>query len=196
MTPACTQPSVEAKKLEPQVQEFIDRTSIPKTLLGWFAFSVKNSALDFSAQANATKEKLNKVVTDIEAKLSALTDMRLSSLITDDEFTDKRQELEFARSAAEEKAQEHAKDHFTFEPALILAFFLFQAKNWFSEADPEIKKKIVKILSSNPTLTDRKALLVAKKPFIEVAQLAENIPMCGWGESNSRPLLGRQIFYH
>jgi hypothetical protein len=178
-TPKCTQPSVEVRKLEPQIEKALDRMSLPIEVFEWFVAAIKNSAADLSHQSQKLNEERQKAVEDIEGQLEALTDLRLRNILSDEEFSRKRETLLIDLSAAKERHEQQKLQGFTLEPALIMSFFLHRAKYWFSEADALTKRKLLKILCSNPTLKDQKALLEFKKPFRQMYHLANVSRLCG-----------------
>lgn len=178
-TPVCTELSLEVRKLEPQIEAFFDRLSILPETFDWFVQAVRGNTIDFAHQGQEMRREREEAVNSLKGQLDALTDLRLRDILSDAEFTSKRQSLQRELEIAEEKLEEQATQEITLEPALILSFFLLRAKNWFSDANADTKRKLLKILSSNPTLKARKVLLEAKKPFNEVLLLAQSSRLCG-----------------
>ena len=178
-TPVCTEPSLEVRKLEPQIEAFFDRLSILPAAFDWFVRAVKGNAIDFAHQSQEMRREREEAVKSLKGQLDALTDLRLRDILSDAEFTSKRQSLQQELEIVQEKLEDKATQEITLEPALILSFFLLQAKNWFCAADADTKRTLLKILSSNPTLKARKLLLEAKKPFNEVLLLAQTSRLCG-----------------
>lgn len=178
-TPVCTEPSLEVRQLEPQIEAFFDRVSILPAAFDWFVNTVKGNALDFAHQSQEMHREREEAVQSLKGQLDALTDLRLRDILSDEEFTTKRQSLQQELEIAQEKLEKQTTQDITLEPSLILSFFLLRAKNWFRSADADTKRKLLKILSSNPTLKARKVLLEAKKPFNEVLLLAQSSRLCG-----------------
>ena len=94
----------------------------------------------------------------------------MRDLVTEDEFSQKRQNLQFELGAALEKASNTIGAQKMFEPLKTLGLLCVQTGKWFSADDDSTKRQLLKILCSNPTLKDKKALLVAKKPFVELVE--------------------------
>jgi len=179
VTPKCTEPSIEEKVLEEQVTEFIERVTIPQPFFEWLCEQLQNTDNQLQ-QTQAEEVRDNRqVLSDYKQQLATLTDLRVRNLITDADYLDKREKLQIECSAAEERLQKSQEAKCTLEPIKILTLFLFQAKNCFLCASPEDKRKLLQILSSNPTLKSRKALLEAKKPFEEIVDLDNFVRRCG-----------------
>lgn len=178
-TPVCTEPSIEVRMLEPQIEAFLDRVRLQPEVFDWFVNSVTNSTADFAHQSAKMLAERQLAVQEVKAQLSTLTDLKLRNILSDEEFTIKREYLKKTLSIAQEQLAKQKTQEFTFEPALILSFFLLQAKSWFSTADADTKRKLLKILCSNPTLKGQKVLLEAKKPFFEVLHLVQFSRLCG-----------------
>ena len=179
-TPRCTEPSVEERVLEAQIADFLDRVTIHKPIYDWLVESLEGSSVDVAAkQADLVKQD-QKEVTSLEAQMNSLLDMRQNNYVTDDQFLERREKLQIELGAAQERLHKHQEAALTFEPAQIISFFLCNTKKCFELAPPEAKRKLIKILCSNPSLMDKKPLLTLKKPFEEVAEIAEFRRRCGF----------------
>lgn len=177
--PICTEPSLEVRQLEPQIEAFFDRVTILPEAFDWFVQAVEGNAIDFAHQSQEMLREREEVLKSLRGQLDALTDLRLRDILSDAEFTAKRQSLQQELAISEEKLEKCRREEITLEPALVLSFFLLKAKNWFCTANADTKRKLLKILSSNPTLKARKLLLEAKKPFNEVLHLTQSSRLCG-----------------
>jgi len=179
ITPRCTEPSIEVKTLEAQIEEFLDRVTLHKAQYDWLCKAMENTAPEDQKQRQEALQGQERAIADLERQLSNLTDLRLKELVDDDEFLDRREQLQIDLSTAQERLQKTQQPTVTFEPAHALSFFLFQAKNCFLASDDEGKRRLLKILCSNPSLRQRKALLTPKKPFEKVCKSAKFTRRCG-----------------
>lgn len=178
-SPKCTQPSIEEKCLTAQVEDFLEHIYIPKEIVDWLLATLED---DPDQDAVATAERIKQhedAVKRIERQFSNLTDLRLRDLLDDDEFEQKRSDLQIALAAAKEKHSDAAKTEFTFEPAKMMIILCSRAKDWFAKADLPARRNILKILCSNPQIIDKKAILQATKPFKDLRDCCENLVMCG-----------------
>lgn len=177
--PRCTEPSIEGKALNAQIEDFLDSVTLHKPQYDWLCRVMSETAPDAQKQRQEALEAQAQTITDIEAQLSNLTDLRIKDLINDTDFLDRREKLQIELATAQERLEKAKVATATFEPAHVLSFFLFQAKNCFQASDDKGKRRLLEILCSNPTLTQRKALLIAKKPFEKVCKSARFTRRCG-----------------
>ena len=175
-SPKCKQPSINANLLEQQIKTFIDSISIPQSAFEWLMKNLDaNQELHNDLNQNQNKE-FETQIASLEKQLQNLTDMRLRELIDDGEFESRRLTLQSNLAAAREKLASCSAEQSMFEPIKILGMFNVQAKYWFSKADEADKRKILKILCSNPNLMDKKAILETKIPFriyLEMSQFPQ-----------------------
>lgn len=177
-TPKCTQPSIEVRQLESQIAEFMKQLSIVEPVFDWLAKQLSQFNGGLKSEQVAISEKHALAVSDYEKQISNLTDLRLRDVITDDEFTNKRKNLQISIASAREKAEISRKEKPTFEPLKILSTFNARAVKYFSAADACMKRKLLKILCSNPTLKDKKVFLEARYPFTEMLSAAGVPRLC------------------
>jgi len=84
----------------------------------------------------------------------------------------------------------------------LLVLLCYRANIWFSFADKATKRRLVKLLYSNPRLKDKKALLIPKKPLVEVADCVDFPRGCsvsdavrtkGYSDSKLRQKIGDKL---
>lgn len=182
--PRCTQPSIELRPLEAQIIEWIERLHLPPRWLEVLKDFEKLAPNQFAADAKERAESHKRNALEIDRQLSNLTDLRLRDVVDDQEFMRRRQELQIQKAAELEKTAKVTDELFTLEPMQIVGKFFVQAKYWFPHASTELKRKLLKILCSNPTLTDKKVRLEARLPFLELGDLSRNLQLCGAGTSD------------
>ncbi|MCB1470431.1 MAG: recombinase family protein [Rhizobiaceae bacterium] len=178
-TPHCTQPSIESAVLERQVAAFLDRICLPPAILDWFRDTMAASSDAIAEGRKEVTARLVRQSNDLERQIANLTDLRVREMISDDEFMSKRETLQRSLAETKERASQTEREPVAFEPLLNLQILCSRAKYWFSTADNHTKRSLLKILCSNPVIRDRKALLEAKKPFIEMGSLAQFSHLCG-----------------
>ena len=140
-------------------------------MTNWLVDNLKDTKQDMAAIQAETAKKAAQSASILERQLSVLVDLRTREVIADDEFDKKRIKLQIELAAAHENVANVGKQQQGLEPIRILSFLSTRAKYWFSIGDDEMKRRLLSILSYNPKLMDRKALLVAKKPFIEMMEI-------------------------
>jgi len=170
-TPKCVQPSINEKVLDEQVARFLDEITISKSVHDCFIQILaanENLHHDLEQEQYANQEK---TVAGLERQITNLTDLRLREMISDDEFEKRRNDLNLSVAVEQEKLGNYRNQQLMFEPIKILGMLNVRAKKWFSAADKSEKRKILKILCSNPKLIDKKTILEAKKPFRTYVEL-------------------------
>ncbi|MCB1474837.1 MAG: recombinase family protein [Rhodobiaceae bacterium] len=172
-TPRCRQPSIEEKELERQIVAFLDRIRLPKSIDDWLNRATNATEAEIAQARSQAMKPLANRVKGLKRQIETLTDLRVREIVDDAEFLTKREHLQLQLGKAEEELQRAQTETVTFEPVRILEMLCNGAKNWFSAGDEETKRTILKILCSNPVLKDGKALLEAKKPFVELHHLAQ-----------------------
>lgn len=152
----CSQKSaVRMERLESQVVTMLDRITILPQFRDW--------ALETLRQTNeAEVEQRNKILlsqqqnlTATRNKLDTLLDMRLRDLLDDQQYNEKKAELQKnistlqqAIDGTDDRAEQWLK---TTEQVF---YFATNARQNFLNGTPETKKSILMALGQNPTLTD------------------------------------------
>ena len=158
---------------------FLKYFSLNPRIAQWFSDNIIDTQEDTQQQHDEMVAKLEARVTTIKRQISNLTDLRIRELLDDNEFNNKRQALELELGAAEENRNKAAKSIPTFEPIHILEKLCTVAIFWYQQLDNQNKQRLLKILCSNPSLKDKKALLKAKKPFTELHGILSCLDMRG-----------------
>lgn len=174
-SPKCNQPSVEERKLNGQIDAFLSHLHIPRKLALDMALAFK-AVPDTESNRQEERRKQNETTAlRTERQLANLMDLRLDERISDDEFEQKRKELQVKRDAARERARKVPKASKMFEPVEIFTKFSNRAISLFQDGDSATRARILKILCSNPRIEDRIALLEATKPFEDLRKLHQSL---------------------
>jgi site-specific DNA recombinase len=169
--PRCPQPSIEVRALECQIIQFLRELSIPARHQRWILKEVAHRREDKQEQERARIRSLEQSLQGTGQQLAELTNLRLRNLLTDDEFLQKRQELQREELRLKQQLAQSSSHATPFEPFHELISFSSRAVFWFSEGDFEMKRLILETVGSNLTLTDKILNIEAKKPF---RRLSEN----------------------
>ena len=177
----CRQPSLEVRKLESQILAFLKRVTI-------------NEKVHQITVREALREEINEkpvdighiIVTlqntlaDIEQQLSILTDLRLRSLLNDEEFMERRQKLQIEQASLKERLMKVKEKTQWFELAELLISFSNCVVLWFQHGSNDVKRLILKTIGSNFTLTDKKLNIDLTKPFMMVPNMSSIPNMCSF----------------
>jgi len=161
----CPQPSVEAKELEKQLTQFIERISIDdETHEGLMARLAEESATK-SVDIGAIQTEIDARIATLRSQQETLTDLRVRGLIDDADYLSRRRDIELERAATEERRVQAEQADNWFEPAELLISFRNRAVSWFRRGTEETKRLILVTIGSNYRLTDKRLSGEARKPF-------------------------------
>ncbi len=170
-TPRCLEPSIEAKDLEKQIRAALERITLPEQLRRWSLRQLAANNGDRVKERELQVEQTKRSVQNIEEQIRNLTGLRIRALIDDAEFMTTRQSLQSALRQIQEAAQSQSSTSDPFEPSKALISFRNKAIYWFDKGNGDVKRKVLEIVSSNPTLKDKKFSVEAKKPFFAIEEL-------------------------
>jgi DNA invertase Pin-like site-specific DNA recombinase len=163
----CSQKVIRLEELEQQIVEYLERISVPKTLLECtlnYLERIKANEKDTSGNVTSS---LQKAYDACERKLSNLTQIRLGELIDDEEYVNEKKRLLNEKIRLETQLQ--GEDN-SWERSVDLTAKTFQfaceAKKCFLEGSLQQKKLIVQSIGSNFLLKDKKLSIDVSKPFV------------------------------
>jgi site-specific DNA recombinase len=163
--PTCREPAIALRDLEWQITAFLDGITIPDDIHRWALARVERSARDEMRRGASGGESLRAAVATTDRQIENLTKLRLRDLISDEEFTAEREILQHEKRKLTEQLLAFENTESWFEPARLLILFNNRAVSWFSEGNHEVKRLILTVAGSNPTLIGRKLNIDARKPF-------------------------------
>ena len=158
----CTEPSVQGSVLHAQFEAFINRLTIEEREAADFIDELAGMALAPSIDALASIEERIRV---IEARRSAVVDLRVDHHISEEDFVERARALDLELATAIERRDRALMDQNWFEPARALVSFNAQAISWFRRGNDDVKRQIVSTVGSNYMLSDKKLRGEATKPF-------------------------------
>jgi site-specific DNA recombinase len=161
----CYQPSVQVIDLENQISFFLDSVTLPVQLFEWANKMYSNNPEAALATMKTRRLFIEEAMLRNRTALNNLTAMRIRDMIDDSQFLEERATLEAAQIGYTQELQNAANQIAWFEPFEDISLFRNRAIECFRNGDDEIKRLILKTVGSNPTLTDRKLNIQAKKPF-------------------------------
>jgi site-specific DNA recombinase len=172
--PRCMEPSVEIKKLEEQVEQFLRSLVIDKNVEKWILEQIEIFAREFQEEEQARRWSLEKALVNVESQLTELTGLRLRNLLTDAEFVTQRETLRREQMQVREKIANFTNTLSRFAPAKELISFSNQAADWFVRGDDQSKRLILETVGSNLTLRDKRLCIQAKSPFMALSSFTTN----------------------
>jgi len=187
----CPEPSVRAEDLEAQVVSWFRtlamRPDVERRLKALLETHGKGNA----ASDSVTRQSLEHALRETRARSTELIGMRERLLITDEEFSARRAELqaEALRLSRRLEALARPVEQDVIPPYSAAASFNNYAADCFAQGDDELKRQIAKIAWSNPTLTN-KILSVEAARWIALLQKLARCPFVRGRRDNLRTLPG------
>lgn len=146
----CAQPTIEVKELERQIDGYLQTIELDEEFTAWaLGYLHKFNEREVSDR-RTVYESVEKAYRDSQRQLDTLVDMRMRGLVTDGEYSQKREEL--TRTLRRIKEQLDDTDHRarqwleTTERAFL---FATRARYWFNFGTLEDKRLILEAIGSN-----------------------------------------------
>ena len=180
----CGQPCVEARALEGQIVEFLTSLKVDEDMHRFLV----DSALDAEKATDDTQEikaQLERSLRQARQQRDTLIDLRVRGLLSDEEFTERRQKLYLDETSLAERASGLDRADNWFEPAQLLVSFSNRATECFLSGDQDTKRLILETVSSNRFMMDKTLFIEAAEPFATISKSPGILQRCGIGESNS-----------
>jgi site-specific DNA recombinase len=161
----CSQGSVAAERLEAQMAEFVEETTLPKKFHGFEMERLGALAAEDQELLSKQKQALEAKAAALDRQLANLKNLRIRDILDDGEFLEERQKLTRERIRVTEEIGKLAESRGRFEPYRLLIQFNKDAASRFRVGAPHEKRLILGILGSNPRLRDRELKIDVAKPF-------------------------------
>lgn len=182
----CPEPSVEAKALDDQILAFLRTLRLEPGLHDWMIQTFVQQEQEMARLNAAHRTTLEASLRDVDRQADALTTLMLRGQLTEAEFKAQRGRLEAERGEIAARLESARSGGLGIEPLRDLLTASNQAADWFSRADAEEKRMILKMVGSNPTLMDKKLSIQAAIPFVEVAKMnARPSLLADWDEDRT-----------
>lgn len=173
---ACSQKTVEVKKLEDQIQEILQSIVIPEEFIK-FAIEVIDNDVEGDTKKNREFiETYKRELHSLAKKNDKLMEMKLGDLIDEEEFKNKKSEYkkrEFELRTLIEDFE--SKDSHTSTGVNDLLLFGRIAADAFQNATLEEKRIILSSLGSNLLIKDRKLQIQFEKPLSLLKDISSSV---------------------
>jgi hypothetical protein len=162
----CRQPSIEVKELEAQMEAVLDSISISEAFRDWALRLLKDQHAARSQEEQAKRVSIKRAYQSAQRQLDELLNIRLRSLIDDEEFEKKRgvllREKRRLQNSLDDPAQE---SHNVLERAGRACRFATSLGERFRTGTVDEKRTILETVGSNLTLQEKKLTFEPVKPF-------------------------------
>jgi DNA invertase Pin-like site-specific DNA recombinase len=173
----CRQPSIEARELDRQILAFLETVQIDPEL--------HRSLREKAASGHSNEEEevairasLDEALADTKRKESALIDMRVRELLSDEEFVSKKQALQLERAGLTEQAEKISQKKNTSELFEEAISFRKMAITWFRHGSDEVRRLILKTVCSNLGIINGEARFCTAYPFTSNQRFPDFLQVC------------------
>lgn len=173
----CTQPRVNLKELDQQVDTFLNSMTVSEAFVDWARYWVKQAESQDRSVRDISYAVIKRDHTETESKLNVLNDKWLSGQLTDSEYRDMKQTYIQKLFKLDEKLklQDDGVEAWT-DLMLNTLQFASRAKYKWNNGTVDDKKTILKVIGSDLVLNNKKLEITANTPFllIQKAITADN----------------------
>lgn len=194
----CSQPCIEIKELERQIDEILSHLAISEKFKNWALKYLKlahQKEMKDQGHINVSQQKR---FNDIHNELDRLLDMRLRELVTEEEYHTKKQKLLIEQASIEERLKDnkHRTENWL-ELAEKTFDFACHARSRFQNGTLEDKRIILQTIGgSNLVLKDKQLIIEPNELLSILINRTENSTWQGRRESNPHHRFWRPMFYH
>lgn len=171
----CSQKSIEERELERQVMRFLDSITITRNLENWAIGMLQKYREEQSSNNLARTRALQIRAEGVKKEISELVSIRLRGLVTDQEYTEKKRELEDERVKLHEFLED---EDLTFSNVIDRTIEVYQfarrAKEIFQTGDLEVKRDILQFTSSKLVLKDKSLRIEPHKPLFFIQRTLQS----------------------
>src|SRR6266571_5926696 len=172
---SCREPSIEERNLEDQIRGSLTSLVLPESVAKWLIDVLQQHKETLTRAFGDRKNDIETRARELRLQLDALTDIRVRSLILDEEFLAKRKVLQTEIYKLEQSLQEPQNPMTSIEPLTKLISFGSSLLSAFESASNTKRRLIVEAVVSSLEVRNRNLRFVAAIPF-EIASRGGAVP--------------------
>jgi hypothetical protein len=153
---------------------------LPDTFHQWVVHRLERTIRQKERDQATEKDSLLRAQAATTRELQNLTKLRIRELLTDDEYTKVRAELERQQLGFTQKLGALAKRDGRFAPSQSIVSFNNCLIDRFQKGNLQQKRMILATIGSHPVLVDKKLNIDVKKPFRRWPQSANVSYLCAY----------------
>jgi site-specific DNA recombinase len=161
----CRQPYLRLENLEEQIHDFLKEITLPDKFHDWATERLQRQLRSSKADRDAQKDSLERAKAASAKELDNLTTLRVRDLLTDDEYLERRRQIERTQIGVAQSLGALAQNTSRFEPSATIISFNKTLVSRFSEGNIQDRRTILTIVGSNLILKHRELSIDARKPF-------------------------------
>ncbi len=166
-TVRCKQPYIREEDLEIQMSSFLESITIMDDFKNWAIEVLRNLQEEEEKKSLIASKSLQKRLEGLKSELSELINIKLRGMLTDEEYLEKKAELEGERTRLKEIIFDSEKNYErTIRNCEGIFEFACNAKERFENGNSEEKKTIIINTCSNLILKNKLLHISAQKPFV------------------------------
>lgn len=174
----CSQPYINAKKLEGQVMEYLEQIQLPEKIVSW---GIKWLSIMHKKQVELRQAKYKDTESqyrEVIRKIDKLSEMVMAEFLTIEEAKIKKQELELEKERLS-RTLSKIDDHVSEINSLTIETFDFikNVQDKFKNGTIEQRKTILRVVGSNLIVKDGNLLIVLRKPFEYIQNTMKQISL-------------------
>lgn len=167
----CPERSIEAKAVEAQVLALLESIRLEPTLEEALRRGLEDAQAEVAQKRANVVGALEAARADLTGQLEELTSLRLSRLISDEEFISARHRLRASEATLARDLAEARETGLSLEPCERVISFSKYAAVRFPKLDPGLQRDVLKLAVSNLTLKGGILSIQAAKPFQLIAEM-------------------------
>ena len=170
----CREPSIRLKDLEEQIVREIGKYTIPEEFKDWALGVLKEQNSKEVEGRSQAYEMTNKTYLDLQKQLDNLTELRIKEMISDEEFTIKRAELQEKVTKARERLSQNQDRGQNWVDLVERAFnFAAHARGAFIKGDMQIKREILSALGQTYILKSGRLSIEPVEWLVPISNLVK-----------------------
>lgn len=163
----CSQKFINSKDLEGEFESFIASVALNKSFLEWSKTELQKIKTERHTEQYKQELENTRKQEALEKKMDVLIEMRLNKEIDLTTFQKKQQQIELDIEKCSQSIEKKDVINYIIDEIKWLS----QLKKHFANASKKEKRTLLKKLSSNFVLRDRKLLVEAKKHYLILQEL-------------------------
>ena len=168
--PRCNEPAIPLRELEPQIVSFLKDITIEDEMHDWVIGRLPSFAREELDRGATGRESVESALQAAQRQIENLTKLRVRDLISDEEFTKERDMLQNEKVRLTQRLTSEESLVDWIEPVRMLVLFSNRAVSWFLQGNHEVKRLVLAVAGSNPTLSSQKLSIDAQKPFCRASE--------------------------
>lgn len=167
----CKERSIEFRKLEQQLSAFLERIQIDAAVERFWTNALDRLEVAQRAALAEKRAKIDAGLLELRRQKVDLPLLRVRGTIDDEELASAREQLAKDIENAERRREKLGSGADGYEPARAVISFSVYAVSAFKRGTDALRRDIIKIAGSNPTLKDGKLSIEAAMPFRLIAEM-------------------------